>query len=238
MHVSGLDGLPEHQVLDILGHPQTIEVLTAEKELHTQPGAPQYLVYSIVWEEVTNVKAGLQLMTHDVCVIDFGESYKFSKPPPDLGIPKIYCAPEYILDKAISVASDLWALGCTLFEIRTGRKLFGVFVDEDDELLALIVAILGKLPEPWWSTTWLNRRTLYPDGAGDDYSPQETWPKSLEDTAIWGHAFVDIRKHDVVDPITQEEVEVFVDLLKGLFNYDPEQRVSASEALKHPWFNM
>jgi serine/threonine protein kinase len=89
------------------------------------------------------------------------------QPPEDLGIPGPYRSPELILHKVAGFGSDLWALGCTPFEIRTGRKLFSPFDDEDDDYLDAIIQVLGKLPEPWWSTTWEARRRLYEDEADE-----------------------------------------------------------------------
>jgi serine/threonine-protein kinase SRPK3 len=44
------------------------------------------------------------------------------------------------------IGSDLWALGCTTFEIRTGRKLFNMFDDDVDDRLYYMVLLLRKLP--------------------------------------------------------------------------------------------
>jgi serine/threonine-protein kinase SRPK3 len=57
-------------------------------------------------------------------IIDFGVAFHQDQSSPDIGTPKIYCAPEFLFDHARSVSSDIWALGCTLFEIRTGASLF------------------------------------------------------------------------------------------------------------------
>jgi serine/threonine-protein kinase SRPK3 len=79
-----------------------------------------------------------------LCIIDFGKSFEASNPSEDLGIPEIYCSPE--LDWGMG--SDLWALGCTLFEIRAGSKLFNMFDDDMDDHLYYMVLLLGKLPQP------------------------------------------------------------------------------------------
>lgn len=47
--------------------------------------------------------------------------------------------------------SDIWALLCTIIEIRAGFALFGAFLGGPDEIQKDIVETLGKLPEPWWS---------------------------------------------------------------------------------------
>lgn len=72
-----------------------------------------------------------------------------SQPPADLGTPAPYRAPELILQKAIGFASDLWALGCTIFEIRTGPLIGGLEDDDESSYLEEMVRIFGKLPEPW-----------------------------------------------------------------------------------------
>lgn len=72
------------------------------------------------------------------------------------------------MDKVVGVGSDIWALGCTLFEIRTGRKLFDTFDDDQDEYLCKMAMMLGKLPEPWWSTTWEARKLFFEDNVDGD----------------------------------------------------------------------
>ncbi|PTD06568.1 hypothetical protein FCULG_00007189 [Fusarium culmorum] len=51
-----------------------------------------------------------------------------------LGIPKNYLPPEVLLDlpDAVGPACDLWALGCTLFEIREQLPLFYMIYDSDE----------------------------------------------------------------------------------------------------------
>lgn len=122
------------------------------------PTAPQYLVYPVDWDRVALAKPGF--IAEEVCLIDFGEAYEISNPTSDLGIPQVYCPPEYPIVGKVGVGCDIWALGCTLFEICTGRKLFDAFDDEADEILYKMTMILGKFPEPWWSETWGAQRDL------------------------------------------------------------------------------
>lgn len=111
-----------------------------------------------------------EYLTDEICVIDFGEYYPIASPPADLGIPENYLPPEVLLNQenAISQACDIWALGCTLFEIRKQLALFYMIFDRD-ELLAEIVRFFGKLLVEWWDKwaaradfcdeegTWLQR---------------------------------------------------------------------------------
>ncbi|KAI5459299.1 kinase-like domain-containing protein, partial [Mariannaea sp. PMI_226] len=149
VHLSGMDGLSEEQVIQQLGCPQTSKVLTQSCESHSLPTAPQYLVYPIDWDRVlSNDKSDIKMST-DACIIDFGEAFLAPEAPEDLGIPCVYRAPELVLDMEVGTGSDIWALGCTLFEIRTGRILFDAFDDDQDEHLCKLAMLLGKFPEPW-----------------------------------------------------------------------------------------
>jgi len=244
-------------VLRILGKPTQNRVLKGS-EPHDGPTAPQYLVYPVNWHDVDRQYIGEQ-----PCIIDFGESFEISQPPEDLGIPGPYRSPDLILDKSAGLGSELWALGCTLFEIRTGRKLFATFDDEDDAYLDAMVQVLGRLPEPWWSTTWEGRRRMYADevdehghavaaghvATGDESQLKDSGiislvhpsvapdARSLLDKLAPGLWYMDSdRGDDHHRPIPQREKEIFVDLLGGLLKYEPRDRTSAKAALKHEWF--
>jgi serine/threonine protein kinase len=48
-----------------------------------------------------------------------------------------------------SKASDIWALACAMFEIRSGFPLFESFVGSRTEVLEEMVRILGIPPKPF-----------------------------------------------------------------------------------------
>ncbi|KAK9481653.1 hypothetical protein V1527DRAFT_455805 [Lipomyces starkeyi] len=83
-------------------------------------------------------------------------------------------APEVVFEGKASAWSDIWALGCTIFEIRAGFQLLESFLDDPDDVIRQMVHTLGKLPEPWWSA-W-NRRHDYFDEYG---SPKIHWPNDI-----------------------------------------------------------
>ena len=259
--ISGLDGLDEDEVLQILGSPVVNPVLNASKECHYESTAPQYLVYPVSWWDV-----GTQFISKDSCLINLGESFEISQPPNDLGIPGPYRSPELILDKEAGFGSDIWALGCSLFEIRTGRKLFSSFMNDNDYLDA-IVQVLCKLPEPWWSMTWEDRRrsirnevdeqglavdTLESEPGKDALGEKESVITSTVHQSVTSHAR---SLKDMIAPglwymsdrypdgdhhrdIPQTEQELFVDLLGRLLEYKRENRISAKYAINHEWFKL
>ncbi len=271
--VAGLDGLPEEQVRKSLGEPTTTPVLlptsSGERVPHSKSTAPQYLVEPVKWDGIeSGDNHGFHSHSHEhrqehkrlsstfvvpsACLIDFHESFMVNNLPEDLGIPQQYCSPEYIFDKEIGYGTDLWALGCTLFEIRTGRVLFQAPNDDLDDYLCSVVEMLGKLPEPWWSRTWEERPAFFDDAA--DKKGKAIKARRLL-SPIRGGAFLESRHHSIQDAISDglvcdqdggqgyqaisdEEVGLFTDLLKKLLRYSPEDRITAEDALDHPWFKL
>jgi serine/threonine-protein kinase SRPK3 len=229
-------------------------VVTASGDTHRESTAPQYLVYPTSWGNTDAL--GTNFITDKACVINFSKSYEVSNPPPDLSIPQIYCSPEYTLDKKIGTGSDLWALACTLFEIRIGSQLFDTYDNEIHEYLSNVALMLGKFPEPWWSTTWERRHDFFDDEADAEgrlymklFHPvgnnegimmvHRQGPPSLQDAIARG-MYHESRYGPVGTSrdITQEEIDLFSDLLAGMLRYAPEGRLTAKDVLEHSWFNL
>ena len=46
-----------------------------------------------------------------------------------------------------------------------------------------------------------------------------------------------MKRLDEIIPPTTNFNKLFLDLLKRIFVYDPKKRITARDALKHPWFD-
>ncbi|KAK2879498.1 hypothetical protein FQN49_000830 [Arthroderma sp. PD_2] len=239
LQLSDLNGLDEDQVIQALGEPILNKVRTDSGETPVAPGAPKYLVYPIDFSDVSPT-----LLSDTVCVIDLGVSYEISKPPKDLSIPRIYCPPEVLLTNTIGIESDIWALACTIYRMRTGVPLFGymdMFGEDLNEHLTTMVWILGKMPEPWWTTTWEGRKTIFKDETDSDgkvilVEPSENCPSSIQREISRGLYLDECREvHRAIDI---EEAKMLADLLGKMLRYNPSERISTKEALDHEWFKM
>ncbi|KAK7960475.1 CMGC kinase [Apiospora saccharicola] len=106
------------------------------------PHAPEYAVTCIKWEKLW------EYVSDDVAIVDFGESYETTNPtPPDLGIPIRYAAPEVVLGGDKGIGTDLWALGCTLMDLRC-RGLPSTLPYTVD-MVATMEGWMGPCPPPF-----------------------------------------------------------------------------------------
>ncbi len=117
--------------------------------------APKYVVQAANMLQLDD-----ELFAEQIVVTDFGQSFFVPKDAVEheqrqVGTPCGYCAPELLFNgfprRAASFQSDVWALACTMYEIRAGYPLFETFIGQLNDILRQMVEMLGKLPEPWWS---------------------------------------------------------------------------------------
>jgi serine/threonine-protein kinase SRPK3 len=191
-------------------------------------------------------------LDENILLVDMGQSFSFSCPPQaeDVGIPFSYCAPEVIFDSKVSKYSEIWALGCVIFELRAGSQLFSSWFGDKDEILRQMVQIFGRLPDPWW-TAWDKRADFFDDGG----KPKKEWsdgiPKAVEysiEKLIADIGFEDQedeeprKAEELLDScgkrVEEEEAVLLTDLLKSIFKLVPEERAGLEEILKHAWFDL
>lgn len=137
-----------------------------------------------------------QWLSDQIMIIDFGIAFLQEQSTPDIGTPKSYCAPEFLFHSPRSVSSDIWALGCAIFEIRTGSQLFRYKGPPTrTQILMAMVKILGTLPNKWW-LDW--------EEGGEWYATQTKTGGDLADS-IQGTLYsriVDVGIHDADYPLT------------------------------------
>ena len=153
-------------------------------------------------------------------------------------VSRFYRAPEVILGIPFDYAIDMWSIGCTLFELYTGRILFAG--SDNNQMLRTIQECRGKFP-----MRMLKRSTLadkHFDVDGNFFSQErdkitgkatmrqlnfiKTAPgkdlKSRLSTNLKGMRPEEIREHTA-----------FVDLMDRCLQLDPARRISPNEALRH-----
>ncbi len=125
-----------------------------------------------------------------------------------------YRAPELLLGAPhYGSAVDMWSIGCIFYELLTGHVLFDFQEADDFETVRKKMgsAMLRTVGEPSWSDfDWTHAHLV--DSRSDNAVPL------IQDQTI-----------TTMDPLTR-------DLLVKLLRFDPISRVTAMEALDHPFF--
>ncbi|XP_047083806.1 putative cyclin-dependent kinase F-2 [Lolium rigidum] len=247
-YVVGFDGLMRDHATG--GHCLAMEYVAAPslhaflwERRHHSP-LPESKVRAFMWKLLTGTK-----MMHDRHVVhrdikpaniligqdgelvkmcDLGLALHMSDSPPYSQVGTVpYMAPEMLLHKPdYDALVDTWSLGCVMAEMLTGKILF--YDDDDDD---------GH-QDQFNDTThivqlWSIFRVL---GMPDD----RTWPefKSLPLTAKFQQLLPGGLNHNRLRDMFPEErlSEQGFQVLQGLLTCNPDKRLTAAKALKHPWF--
>ncbi|KAI0391879.1 kinase domain-containing protein [Xylariaceae sp. FL0594] len=121
------------------------------------PEAPRYFVKALDFLSSPFVN----LVSDNIKLIDFDASFRTSAPPNAiLGINRQCMAPELAVGRLGSPASDVWALACSIFCMRSGLGVFQHFkFNSPGALMRILIATLGEddLPTEWRDTLWNDR---------------------------------------------------------------------------------
>ncbi|KAJ3023086.1 UNVERIFIED_CONTAM: dual specificity protein kinase kns1 [Siphonaria sp. JEL0065] len=161
-------------------------------------------------------------------LIDFGSAIFDEDYHSSVVSTRHYRAPEIILGLGWTFPCDMWSIGCILVEFFTGDALFQTH--DNVEHLAMMQAVLGPIPQHII-------KSITPEKSSAKFfkpNRQVNWPVTA--TPKTSKKFVKNMKtlEEIIPPIN-EQSRLFLDLVKKLLVYDPKQRITAREALQHPF---
>jgi len=161
-------------------------------------------------------------------------------------VSRFYRAPEIILGCEYAIPVDVFALGATLFEMFTGKILFNSKTNND--ALKKIMEVKGKLPKNiikkgmlWKNHFDENLDFKYEDI--DKYT-KNVVNRTLTDFKVTRDLFDMLIERAGKEKLTSEAKEdtqtvkrlkQLADLLHQMLALDPEKRVTANDALSHPF---
>lgn len=157
-------------------------------------------------------------------------------------VSRFYRAPEVIMGMEFDDAIDMWSIGCTLYELYTGRILFNGA--NNNSMLRVIQECRGKLP---------NRLVKKSQLAGNYFDEQLVF-HGLERDKITGnvvakpmHFSQGVNGKDLksrlsanikrMDAAQLKLHSAFVDLLDKCLQLDPEKRIKPKDAIRHPFIS-
>lgn len=145
-----------------------------------------------------------------------------------------YRAPEIMLGvREYSAAVDMWSVGCIMAEMARGDTPFKG-ENEIDQLLKIFELMGRPCPEEWPAVQQgENFQTCFPRWSAPAtlthvriYSYLSTMPCFIHTMT----AFTCLQLAPTLD-------DEGLDLLSKMLVYNPRKRISADEALQHPWFH-
>jgi len=241
LRLTNIDKWSANDVNRQLGIPITDEVVLLSED-KPSVSAPRYLVPPTSFSSVAS-----KYISEELLLIDLGEAFFQSfSPPKGVGTPVPYCSPELILQGKASASSDIWALCCTMFEMRAGFPLFESFVGSPSEVLQEIVRILGTPPKPLWPS--LEQHEIYIGQHESSCEPllaervreigmNDEEPSILDtDTPLFEQPAFDLLMEPSGTKVPENEAESLAGLLQSALNYTPDKRLSAAKIVKHKWF--
>jgi len=173
--------------------------------------------------------------------IDRSDAATAAMEPMPYLVSRFYRAPEVILGVPFDYAVDMWSIGCTLYELYTGKILFTG--ENNNQMLKNIMEIRGKLSAKLYRRGELAHNHF--DELGNFISVERD--KILGKTNIRALASVkptrDLRTRLLaasagMDDAESRELNHFVDLLERCLTLNPDKRLTPAEALRHPFFVM
>lgn len=175
------------------------------------------------------------LLDSEIRLIDFGSATFDDEYHSSVVSTRHYRAPEIILNLGWSFPCDIWSIGCILVEFYTGDALFQTH--DNLEHLAMMEAVIDDKID-----SKLVRQVMQGGRSGNQNQAAKYFYRSKlnypnDDTTRASRKYVKAMKpleHFI--PQGNKFHRLFLDLLKRIFVYDPKQRITAKEALKHPWF--
>ncbi|KAH6610012.1 cmgc dyrk prp4 kinase [Trichoderma cornu-damae] len=154
-------------------------------------------------------------------------------------VSRFYRAPEIILGMPYDYGVDMWSIGCTLYELYTGKILFTG--DSNNQMLKAIMEIRGRITPKLYKRGQLS--AVHFDDQGQFVSVERD--KVLGKTALRTLNIVkptrDLRTRLLaasggMNDTESRELNHFIDLLDHCLALNPDKRMKPADALKHPFF--
>ncbi|CEN62590.1 Putative Protein kinase lkh1 [Aspergillus calidoustus] len=182
-----------------------------------------------------NARQRRVLLDSEIRLIDFGSATFDDEYHSSVVSTRHYRAPEIILNLGWSFPCDIWSIGCILVEFFTGDALFQTH--DNLEHLAMMEAVIGEKIDPKLVRQVMSGGRNGNQNQAAKYFLRNKLEYPNEETTRASRKYVKaMKKLTEFMPTNTKFYRLFLDLLQRIFVYDPKQRITAKDALKHPWF--
>ncbi|XP_078472133.1 dual specificity tyrosine-phosphorylation-regulated kinase 4-like [Lampetra planeri] len=154
-------------------------------------------------------------VTGTVRLIDFESSFFVGHQPQDICSTLNITAPEVFLGYQLRCTVDMWALGCMVVEMATGRALFKA--KNVTEYLQSCIEVLGMPPENVVDNA--PRRQKYFDPLGKPLNPNKG----------------EVTTSSPLHLLLKDQDPRLLNFVSCCLRWDPNQRMTSVKALLHSW---
>lgn len=165
----------------------------------------------------------------DIKLIDFGSATFEHRYHTTVVSTRHYRAPEVIMGMGWSYPCDIWSIACILIQLYTGDALFQTH--ENREHLAMMEKVLGPFPEYFIDKADRHSMKYFHNGQIVFPAEEVTSPYEREKQMVY------LKRMRRLEEYVAPEDYQLLDLLYKLFEYDPHKRITAREAMNHPFFD-
>ncbi|KAL0274666.1 UNVERIFIED_CONTAM: hypothetical protein PYX00_002740 [Menopon gallinae] len=203
----------------------SVKFLHDNKLTHTDLKPENILFVNSDYETIYNAKKKKDIKRvkrSDVRLIDFGSATFDHEHHSTIVSTRHYRAPEVILELGWAQPCDVWSIGCIMFELYLGITLFQTH--DNREHLAMMERILGPVPY----------RMARKSKIRYFYHGKLEWDEKSSAGRYVRENCKPLHRYQVVED--EEHTQLF-DLIQRMLEYDPSQRISLGDALRHPFFD-
>ena len=206
------------------------QIIEINKQFLNDEEESENLKLSITESDLNdNNNKNIDINNFHIKIVDFGNSEYLNKTRNGSTYTRSYRPPENILNEYYNSKSDIWVIGCILYELFNRDLLFdlsdfqGSKIEKDRKHLSIMYSLLGKIPKEISMNSEFSEDLF--DSKGRIIKNKEIEEINLKE------------KLNNRLELSDEDYNNLENLLYKMLEYDVNKRLSAKELLNHKWFN-
>ncbi|KAI0432299.1 kinase-like protein [Xylaria sp. FL1042] len=217
----------EEDLFDVIGDPITSAY--ENTEIPWSPELPKHLVACTAWPGWYE--------SPDECLrlIDLGVAFPVANTVTDIAQPMDVRSPETFFIGSFDYRHDLWRAGCVIYSLYYQKRPFISFWEGGYLFTRILVEKLGPIPDDWQSK-WEEMREQSQTLLVDEHRPEliiETFEPRRNAIILSCEDEDGEYEKDEHSEHDYAALESLLWVLKGLFQYKPEKRLSPREVISH-----
>ncbi|KAJ5169907.1 uncharacterized protein N7500_002690 [Penicillium coprophilum] len=223
-----LDLISEEQLYKQYGEPQ----LEAIRRFDQKPLPTSIPTHAIIPIWLGKASDKLALSEAQIFLADFGEAFSPAQGSKcESHTPLAYRPPEARFEPqmSLSFSSDIWSLGCCIWNIIAQRSLFESFFATEDLITREQVDALGTLPLDWWQRWEERHKWFTEEGKPINRNSYRSWEDRFDDSVQ------EPREKEGMVAIDPAERDALLSMLRLMFSFRPESRPTAKQLLGFEW---